>query len=180
MFFAAPPGRNVGDYKSSLGSGIDIRRGASYVILPHSMHRSGKRYSCEGYATPKPLQLTAELDALLLRKERPLSVVPMSAHASATQWETATSQVVSRNLFGVKIVDKVSRGYRVHCPQHDDRSPSAIIYKDGGCFCQASCGTVATGLLALGVVTGYASTLAQVVDKLKLDGISVPPSATAA
>ena len=80
--FAAPPGVALGPSVDKLGSGLDVRAGNSYVVLPPSTHRNGARYAwLLSPAQVPPQPLPAWLQALLVTPVVSSSV-PASASAS--------------------------------------------------------------------------------------------------
>lgn len=136
------------DVESFQLPGIDIKSKWGYVLAPPSIHPSGHQYRGVGEGIVHCERLS---DVFPLVKPEPAVIEPIT-ESIVDPWEAAANAVVcggqgaierihSRlsvaDMLGINLNGRKS--VLVHCPLHNDKNPSMLVYADSHCCCLAGC-----------------------------------------
>ena len=81
LFYTAPPGLTIKNQAGMLGPGVDHRADGGLVVLPPSLHASGKRYRWD---TTYSDMLPAPIALVALLSKKAARPVPSNGHSPAS------------------------------------------------------------------------------------------------
>jgi bifunctional DNA primase/polymerase-like protein len=128
FYFATPLGSRIRKIAGIL-PGVDLQAEHALVTAPPSVHRSGRRYAWlpgHGLEDLSLAPLPPILRQLIALHRAP--EIRLAAHAErGSGARLITLDAVLRRLAGAR---RVSSGWTVRCPAHNDREPSLSIATD--------------------------------------------------
>jgi hypothetical protein len=133
LYYRYPRGKPIGSGRDVLGPGIDLKCDGGYVVVPPSIHLSGRSYRWAQGHPPARLPVAPAWLVQMARQRAP------GGRSSAT---TGHPQIATKDhregLLLAKLLGAKDRGsyWRIDCPVGDHQTPDAGMYArpDGAVF----------------------------------------------